>query len=796
MEEKQLFRIITRGGSSPRFKPRVYFCCADEDLSSLERVAAFILEKHNCAVFIRNREAAAAEREDMLRTMQLFVIPITSAFLRPGCAARETELPFAGAHSIQVLPIVMESGTGELFSRSCGKMQYLDRDESDGTGLSFEEKLEKRLDGALLGDELAKRVAGAFRANVFLSYRKKDRRFADEVIQLMRSRSELLDVAVWYDEFLTPGEAFDSAILERLTDSDLFALLVTPNIVAPAADGGDNYVVREEYPLAVKYGKPILPIKAAPIDRTELENKFPHIGECCPPEALTEELGKLLPDKKSSMPQAERLYLIGLAYLNGYGAIKNTKLGKVLMTDAANAGNPEAMKKLAELYRFGGFGSPDITKVIAWQEKYADACKMKYSAAPCEKTALELADAYSELGWACRDALRPNDSREYMELSGSLLEQISDRSDSPELHYRLAYNYWQRAWIEKDAKHIESAKRHYSAAIGELKALAGKNVFSYGASLMNVYNDYGIMLKDEGEYEFALNNYLKALEFGEPFACMLPEAFDFAIANLCNNLQVVCRRLGRCEDALIYGEKGEKLVRVLAEEDPTLYMPYLAKVLSNKSLAYKAMQLYENAYREGMDALDIRNALFEKNPELYKSDLAESHGNLTNILRDAGYYSSAEDHGVRTIELFTELARHDPMRYLEKLKKAYENVLLIYYNQSRFGMMCGCAFTGMTEMIDLGKAALGYAVVLTDRMLGFIVDGYRLGGEALAEVYKSGLILHFNFLASCWTEGTLNDADTASRIMLDGKRLAEFCYAHGEPKTAEAYEGLLRIWFG
>ena len=53
------------------------------------------------------------------------------------------------------------------------------------------------------------------------------------------------DIAIWYDEFLIPGENFNDSIAAALEQSSLFALAVTPNLV-----NEPNYVMSIEYPMA------------------------------------------------------------------------------------------------------------------------------------------------------------------------------------------------------------------------------------------------------------------------------------------------------------------------------------------------------------------------------------------------------------------------------------------------------------------------------------------------------------------------------------------------------------------
>ena len=216
----------TRGMSNPRGKSRVYFCCHPEDYPLyLEEIAGEILAKQNCAFWYQlSPDGVLTEQEkDDLAHMQLFVMPVTKRLLQTKNPALE-EFAFAVAHHIPVLPLMQEGGLEDLFNRRCGDLQFLDKYANDATAISYDEKLDKFLNSVLVGDELAAKIRAAFDAYVFLSYRKKDRKYAQELMRLIHKNDFCRDIAIWYDEFLTPGENFNDSIREALQKSGLFML--------------------------------------------------------------------------------------------------------------------------------------------------------------------------------------------------------------------------------------------------------------------------------------------------------------------------------------------------------------------------------------------------------------------------------------------------------------------------------------------------------------------------------------------------------------------------------------------
>ena len=56
-------------------------------------------------------------------------------------------------------------------------------------------------------------------------------------MRLIHQNDFCRDIAIWYDEYLEPGENFNNAILKAIEKSKLFTMVVTPNLI-----NEDNYV--------------------------------------------------------------------------------------------------------------------------------------------------------------------------------------------------------------------------------------------------------------------------------------------------------------------------------------------------------------------------------------------------------------------------------------------------------------------------------------------------------------------------------------------------------------------------
>ena len=365
------FQHKTRWGSEPHGKTKVYFCGRDKDFNRFfKSVSDDILKTQDCAVWYsydmveRDEEFLAC-----LKEMQLFVIPVTAELLQTPNYVLDVEFPFAREQHIPVLPIMQEQGLQDLFNERCGELQYLERFSTDDTAICYEDKLKKYLSEVLISNNLAAKIRAAFDAYVFLSYRKKDRRFAQELMRLIHQNEFCRDIAIWYDEFLTPGENFNETIKAALQKSGLFVLAVTPNLVNET-----NYIMTTEYPLAQEAGKPILPAELVPTDRAQLQQHFAALPE--PTDAHNErELSEALMDAVQKMAirendhSPEHNFFIGLAYLGGIDVEVDYPRALELITGAAESGLEEAMQKLVDIYA-NGIGAPrDYEKACYWKNR-------------------------------------------------------------------------------------------------------------------------------------------------------------------------------------------------------------------------------------------------------------------------------------------------------------------------------------------------------------------------------------------------------------------------------------------
>lgn len=376
----------TQVDSNPYGKARVYFSCHPADFEKyFQTLSREILKRQNCAIWYDDKMKEPENVSEFLMNlsqMQLFIIPITRAYLCEQNRAYDLEFTYAMKKNIPVLPIMMEADIENLFNEKCKDIQYLNLYNRGIEDAYYSDRLTHYLSTILVGDKLAQEVRADFDAYIFLSYRKKDKEYAQQLMQLIHKNDVCRDVAIWYDEYLIAGENFNDAIEEAIKKSDFFGMTVTPNLV-----NEENYVMTTEYPIAVKEGKTIIPIELTKTDRHELIEKYEGIPECIDAkdeQALVNVMSMLMESYivKERKNEPRHLFLIGLAYLSGIDVEINKRKGIELITIAAEAGLPEAMSKLANIYVQGDGTKINHKTAQEWWKRLAITTGKAYYANP------------------------------------------------------------------------------------------------------------------------------------------------------------------------------------------------------------------------------------------------------------------------------------------------------------------------------------------------------------------------------------------------------------------------------
>jgi TPR repeat protein/alpha-tubulin suppressor-like RCC1 family protein len=558
----------TRNDISPQGLPKVYVCSRPEDFESFFPAAADdILRIQNCALWYTDPAQKITDWDahlDSLRQMNLFVLLVTEKLLTEPNDALEKEFHFAIQNCIPVLPLMQAPGLEALFNAKCGHLQTLSRHTADNTALRYDYKLEQYLHSALLDDALIQKVREAFDGYLFMSYRKKDRQHAQKLMELIHADDKYRDMAIWYDEFLTPGEDFDDEIRKALSAGAAFVLAVTPSLLEEG-----NYVMQQEYPAALTQGKPVLAVEMVSTDKAALSGKFQGLSDCVDPKnkealdkALQASLSKVSLKKKQD---AQHQYLMGLAYLNGIDVEIDYPYARKLLSDASEAGVIEATDQLVHIYSSGKGTPQDMQMSLYWQKKLIAQCRDAFAQAPSKADAANTLIA--QLKW------RGAGIRLMVELL-ALAELCYDRQD-----------YQQALPLFTEILSVGEKLGEQSAEVCQIMSAT----LTYMGHLYSMFEDYdhAMFLYNQG-----YGHLCKALQFksitvnnGE---LQVPREIDDTGRMLLSELCVYCCSIGDLFMQRANAERSMQHVRSAEKSFMELYDYLEHHALQNKYNGYQA----------------------------------------------------------------------------------------------------------------------------------------------------------------------------------------------------------------
>lgn len=649
-------RYITPTSHYERGMAGVYLSAHPAELPTLLSFIAEELFRYvDAALFYPSGEGEETERLLSLSEMRLFVMPVTTRLLTEPNDALAVDFPFALSHGIPVLPLMMEEGLEELFNEKCGSLQFLNRRATDETALGYEEKLEKYLLSVITPSALEGKVRDAFSGYIFLSYRKRDRAHARELMRLIHQNEFCRDVAIWYDEFLTPGENFNESIREALAKSDLFVLAVTPSLV----NDRENYVITTEYPLARGMQKRVLPAELVVTERTALSNLFTGLSDpvdAHDADALARALSHLLPT--APRPETpERLFYLGLAYLSGIDVETDYARALSLITAAAERGYGEAIEKLAEMYEHGVGVGRDVRTAVRWQRARHAQREAALSEKPSVKDALALVRARlatgdllaeeSDFGEARREyftALSPLDGLPPSDEANALAATLYDRIGSifrKEGSISIAVSYYERALQLRThgqgASETPEGRRAIAVSHAKLGAAAeAKGDFAEArAHYTTSLSLYTRLYHEEGTATAERDLASVSLSLGD--VARATEDLDEAEGLYRRALTILSPLAERTHDSTLIGEMCLSLER-------------LATVLRMKGELAKARLYFDRAFahreREAKETGTLRA----------RRELAISYNKRGSIFDAEGDHRLAKDAYLASTALFREIA--------------------------------------------------------------------------------------------------------------------------------------------
>ncbi len=639
------FKIKTKNQSNIKDKPRVYFTAHPDGYKNhFDRITRDILKTHDCAIYYTENMNEPLDGENLsldLERMNLVVVPVTLKLLTEECRAMTVEVPYAIKRGIPILPIMMEDGLLEIYSKrdKFGELQYISPLTSDTTEVSYESKLENRLLSTLTSDELAKRVREVFDARIFLSYRKRDRVYANKLLSAIHGDDRLRDIAVWYDEFLTPGESYVENIDSAMNESKLFMLLVTPNVL-----DDPNFVKDTEYPTAKRLNMPVFPVVMAKTDMTELYEKYEGLPECAVFDgSLCDKIAEILLPYATAENDTdpERCFLLGIAYSDGLEVEINRERGMKLIKLSADAGYSEAIGFMYEILKSRG----DYLGALEYAKKFYETHSAKHGEDE-EKMSLSvgiLAEAYGNAG-NYTDAVALYE-RKYDHLKNTLGEEnestvwammnlATARSNAGDYLgalrlYEVIYATQVERHGEKHAITLHSLAElatAYGNAGNHQKAFELKEKsFHLNAEQFGIASSKGLSALNNYAFAFVQINELdkahELFEMAHSVAVQMLGEDHPETLNVLTNLAHVTFMMGMQDEGIKLARLAVgSMIRVLGEEHP-------ATIRAIDNLAF---------YNKKVGRLDEAIALNEHSLALYKKVLGEKHPSTATSMNNLG----------------------------------------------------------------------------------------------------------------------------------------------------------------
>ncbi len=652
----------TRGGSSPAGKTHVWLSLDHADVILAKQLADDILATQNCAVWYDVAPVTAGSEAlgEVLSEMQLIVIAVTTDLLTGENRVLEKEFPYAKEHHIPVLPILCESGLEGLFNEHFESLHCLNRQAADETTRSYAEKLQNYLQSILHTDEETARIRAAFDDSLFLSYRKKDRAHAQKLMKAIHQNEDLRDMAIWYDEYLVPGENFNNAILDNLEHSNAFLLAVTPNLVCE-----NNYVQAVEYPRACALGKPIIPVEMVATDRTQMAAKYAGIPDILSPEDMDILRARILATRTASATEKKSLehrYLMALAYLSGIDTEIDTAYARDVLYDCAISGMPEAIKQLAVMYRFGVGVEKNARISENWYRRLTYLWDVIHQVEQTHQTAVERLHAHETLG----DALY--EQKSYSDANGAYMNALYgfDRTaEGADLLFAILYE--KLGLTYKLQQDMSNARCYYKEALSlrEGMEMTRDNLLSI-VSLNYRIGDTYLSAGGSGDDEEAEQYYLAAQRAIDALAVYGED--DEVLRLQC----IVYEKCGDYYDAVCDMDGARAMYTKYAACSEQLYarsktpaaMRLRALALERLGNAERRDCEYDRAVEYYQQSLELRETIYQ-NDDTFEAerDLAVIHQKLGTAYLDGDRLKEAEMHLTKAYEysfaLYEKTNSHD-----------------------------------------------------------------------------------------------------------------------------------------
>ena len=662
--QKEVENIVrrARGTQIPMQAQRVFFSCDARNTRDRDMLIADLLSMDagmDCVVSYFEIPGANIDEEllrNELHDTQTLVLWVTVELLQ-SIAVGNWPVEFRIAQELHtpILPIAKDGGLFPRFTELAGAIHGIAMSDAE-----YRAKLKAQMETFLASEEVIKQIQEkAFTAKVFLSYRKMDISEARRFMKVLHNLTEFEAVSIWYDNFLTAGRNFNYEIEESITKSDAFVLLVTPNL---ATEG--NYVQTTEYPFARQKDKPVVSVETKPTDAIRFAAFFPGTDRAVPLND-SDALRSAFHDKLGGAAcleqlDNERAYLLGMAFLKGFGVERDYDRARRLLEAASKVCSLPAWRaasQLAEIYRLGIGSNINHDKALCWWERTIAHCEHLFglkhpnTAAAYNmvasvhgnqgnyRKALELHQKVLAIYEKTFGKNHPDTARSYQNiaadffLQGDISKALKWYRKATELlketlgaeHPDTARAYHNIAGIYATQGDYAGALGLYHKALAIYKKTLGRNHFEAVAT----YNNIAALYRMQCQYPQALTWFKDALTINEKaLGIDHPDT-----AKICNNIAEIYYKQKEYSEALKWWQKAIGIYEKIAWGAH----PDAAVIYCNIAAVYQMQGDYPKALAWFQKDLEIS----EKILSMEHPDAVTTYNNIASVYLNQRDYSSA-----------------------------------------------------------------------------------------------------------------------------------------------------------
>ena len=314
----------------------------------------------------------------------------------------ETHIPF--------LPILDGNNLEEIFNQKYGHIHFVSQVQP--RKISYE-AIEEFLNRILASEERKRKKfefenlkSKAFSQSFFISYRKIDGMYIDNLQRTIHNDPLLVDTQLWYDSYLNPGQDYDENLKRMIEACNAVILVITPHLLQK-----DNYVQRIEMPLAKASGKPVIGILMEDTNLEAIHNLY-GVENIYKLDGYSS-FHEILSDAGIEVPEVNsyprHLMKLAIAYIKGDNIERNMNVACELLYQATQYNYFPAYEKLIEiksgdynLYQQNntpsGESCVDIAEAERLLEEYTNILKHRYQDNPSRDGLIDLMDALRKYG--------------------------------------------------------------------------------------------------------------------------------------------------------------------------------------------------------------------------------------------------------------------------------------------------------------------------------------------------------------------------------------------------------------